>query len=137
MEIKWPESVADVRVGCYDAIVTRHTRLHRTLLLLREDDKLREHIQPISASVTGIGQVEFIFACTALGKALLEAAFWRSNEISPSCGQTKLAMEMMKCTNGETLIRHAWIVIADTVTDIDTHFDAVTDSLNEILKEGI
>lgn len=137
MEIKWPESVADVRIGRVDGIVTRHTRLHRTLLLLREDDKLREHIQPVSASVTGIGQVEFIFACTALGKALLDAAFWRSNEISPLCGQSKLTMEMLKCTNGETLIRHAWIVFADTVEDIDAHFDAITDSLNEIMKEGI
>lgn len=137
MKIKWPESVADVRIGHYDAMVTRYTHLHRTLLLLREDDKLREHIQPISASVVGIGQVEFIFACTALGKTLLEAAFWRSNEISPSSGQTKLAMEMVKCTNGETLIRHAWAVVADTVTDMDAYMDAVADSLNEILKEGI
>lgn len=137
MKIKWPESVADVRIGHYDAMVTRYTHLHRTLLLLREDDKLREHIQPISASVVGIGQVEFTFACTALGKTLLEAAFWRSNEISPSSGQTKLAMEMVKCTNGETLIRHAWAVIADTVTDMDAYMDAIADSLNEILKEGI
>lgn len=137
MKIKWPKSVADVRIGHYDAKVTRYTHLHRTLLLLREDDKLREHIQPLSASVVGIGQVEFTFVCTALGKTLLEAAFWRSNEISPSSGQTKLAMEMVKCTNGETLIQHVWTVTADTVTDMDAHLDAVADGLNEILKEGI
>lgn len=137
MRINWPESVADVRIGHYDAMVTRYTHLHRTLLLLREDDKLREHIQSISASVVGIGQVEFTFVCTALGKTLLEAAFWRSNEISPSSGQTKLTMEIVNCTNGETLIRHAWAVVADTVTDMDAYMDAVADSLNEILKEGI
>lgn len=137
MKIKWPESVADVRIGHYDAIVTRYTHLHRTLLLLREDDKLREHLQPISAYVVGIGQVAFTFACTALGKTVLEAAFWRSNEISSLCGRTKLAMEVVKFTKEEIMIQHTWTVTADTVSDMDAHLDAVADSLNEILKEGV
>lgn len=137
MKIKWPESVAESRIGISDPIITRHARLHRVLLLLRDDDKLRKHIQPMSASVIGVGQVEFTFSCTALGKTLIEAAFLHSNEKSSLYGKTSLTLEIVKFTNGEMMIQHTWSVFADSVVDINAHFDNIADSLSELLKEGI
>lgn len=141
MEIKWPESVADVCIGRYDEIVTRHTRLHRTLLLLREDDKLREHIQPVSAKfdpsgITGQG-VRLIFACTALGKMLIEAAYLHCCGGPIDADQVTLSIEIYRSAEGVRKPQVVWEIHRLTLPPIAVLFDAVSDSLNEILKEGI
>lgn len=142
MEIKWPESVADIRIGRYDEIVTRHTRLHRTLLLFREDEKLREHIQPVSAKfdpfgITGQG-VRLTFACTALGKMLIEAAYLHccSGPIDAEY-QIRLSIEIYRSAEGVRKPQVVWEVHRLTLPPLVVLLDAVSDSLNEILKEGI
>ncbi|EHF0907745.1 hypothetical protein MRB76_000015 [Shigella flexneri] len=141
MEIKWPESVADERIGRYDEIVTCHTRLHRTLLLLREDDKLREHIQPVSAKFdpSGITRqgVRLTFACTALGKMLIEAAYLHCCGGPIDADQMTLSIETYLSAEGVRKPQVVWEVHRSTLPPITVLFDAVSDSLNEILKEGV
>lgn len=142
MKIKWPESVADVHIGRYDEIVTRHTCLHRTLLLFREDEKLREHIQPVSAKFYRpgiIGQgVRLTFACTALGKMLIEAAYLHccSGPIDAE-DQMRLSIEIYRSAEGVRKPQVVWEVHSLTLPPFVVLLDAVSDSLNEILKEGI
>lgn len=142
MKIKWPESaVTAARVGLYHSLVAQHTSLHHTLSLLREDEKLCEHIQPISASMNAntlsLRCVRLTFVCTTLGKTLLEAAYLRCCESTTFTDDMVLSIEMHCLTNGIRQPQIVWKIYGLTPKVISTKLDAVANSLNEILKEGI
>lgn len=141
MKINWPKSVAEECIGEYSSSVTEHTRLHHTLLLLREDAKLRKHIQPISATYCKTSSYLYssrlTFACTALGKVLLESAYLRSCENMKLTGGMVLSIDVLCLDDGTHKPQLVWEVYGLNPAMIKTKFDWITDGLNEILKEGI
>lgn len=141
MKIKWPESVVGECNHLYDPVVTKHARLHRTLMLLREDEKFREHIQPVKAiyDTTTLSKhnVRLTFVCTTLGKTLLEAAYLSCCEDVVFTGKMALSIEIRYSADGVRQPYLVWETSGSTLSFIDAMFDNIAYGLSEILKEGI